>query len=82
LSKEPAQRKRRDAKKNQTLSADASPSSKGNLGNWFQVSPQVRAALDAGRPVVALESTLIAHGLPYPQNLQTAHALKVAIQER
>ena len=55
---------------------------KGNLGNWFQVSPQVQEALDAGQPVVALESTLIAHGLPYPQNLQTAHALKVAIQER
>jgi pseudouridine-5'-phosphate glycosidase len=36
----------------------------------------VSAALDEGRPVVALESTLISHGLPYPQNLEVARALE------
>ena len=36
------------------------------------VSPEVREALDAGRPVLALESTIITHGLPRPRNLQVA----------
>ena len=35
---------------------------------WL-VAPEVEAAIRDGRPVVALESTLISHGLPYPQNL-------------
>jgi len=45
------------------------------------VHPTVAAALDAGRPVVALESTLIAHGLPWPLNLQTARAAEAAVRE-
>src|SRR5262249_30757051 len=44
------------------------------------VAPEVRAALDAGQPVVALESTLIAHGMPYPQNLETARRLMAAVR--
>ena len=36
----------------------------------------VRRALDVGRPVVALESTIIAHGMPYPQNVETARAVE------
>jgi len=43
--------------------------------------PQVDAALRAGRPVVALESTLISHGLPYPANLEVARASEAAIRE-
>jgi pseudouridine-5'-phosphate glycosidase len=39
---------------------------------WLGVSDDVAGALAAGRPVVALESTLIAHGLPWPANLETA----------
>lgn len=39
---------------------------------WFTVSDEVAAAIVNGRPVVALESTIIAHGMPYPQNLETA----------
>jgi pseudouridine-5'-phosphate glycosidase len=45
------------------------------------VLPEVRAALEAGRPVVALESTLISHGLPYPQNLEVASASEAAVRE-
>ncbi|KAJ3336173.1 hypothetical protein HDU93_003488 [Gonapodya sp. JEL0774] len=41
-----------------------------------EAPPAVRAALTAGLPVVALESTIITHGLPYPTNLQTALALE------
>jgi pseudouridine-5'-phosphate glycosidase len=40
--------------------------------NSFVCSPEVQAALDAGKPVVALESTIISHGLPRPQNLEAA----------
>lgn len=42
---------------------------------------EVQAALDAGQPVVALESTLITHGLPYPDNLEVAHAMEAAVRE-
>jgi pseudouridine-5'-phosphate glycosidase len=45
------------------------------------IHPQVQAALDAGQPVVALESTLITHGLPYPKNLEVARALELAVRE-
>jgi pseudouridylate synthase len=38
----------------------------------------VRQALDARRPVVALESTIIAHGMPYPQNVETARAVEAS----
>lgn len=46
-----------------------------------RVSAEVRAALAGGRPVVALESTLIAHGLPYPVNRETAAAAEAAVRE-
>ena len=44
------------------------------------VHPDVSAALAAGRPVVALESTVIAHGLPYPHNVETALNMEAAIR--
>ena len=43
-------------------------------------SSEVRDALAAAVPVVALESTVIAHGLPYPQNLETAHKLETIVR--
>lgn len=48
---------------------------------WLAVSDEVRDALDAGRPVVALESSLIAQGLPVPYNLDTALAAEAAVRE-
>lgn len=45
------------------------------------VSAPVRAALDAGRPVVALESTIIAHGFPRPDNRAVAEALETAVRD-
>ena len=45
------------------------------------VREDVAAALRSGRPVVALESTVIAHGLPRPQNLETARAMEAAVRE-
>jgi pseudouridine-5'-phosphate glycosidase len=44
-------------------------------------SPEVAEALAAGRPLVALESTLISHGLPYPRNVAVARASEAAVRE-
>lgn len=46
---------------------------------FFEVSPFVEHAIQTGKPVVALESTLIAHGLPYPQNLEVASQMEKAV---
>ena len=46
---------------------------------YIQVSNEVRAALERHEPVVALESTVIAHGLPYPANIEVARAMEEAI---
>ncbi|WBY01414.1 pseudouridine-5'-phosphate glycosidase [Ramlibacter tataouinensis] len=47
---------------------------------WLQRSASVEAAQAAGRPVVALESTIIAHGMPYPHNVQTAREVEALIR--
>lgn len=47
----------------------------------IRVSPEVREALTAGQPVVALESTIVAHGMPYPANLETALAVEAIVRE-
>ena len=49
------------------------------LDGW-RVADEVADALSGGRPVVALESTLIAHGLPWPDNLETARASESAVR--
>lgn len=46
-----------------------------------QLHPEVAAALAAGAPVVALESTIISHGMPWPRNLQTALQVEAAVRE-
>ena len=47
----------------------------------LDVSAEVSAALAENRPVVALESTIISHGMPYPQNVETAHRVQAAVRE-
>jgi len=47
----------------------------------FTVTEEVREALAAGRPVVALESTIISHGMPYPRNVQTAREVEQIIRD-
>ena len=44
-------------------------------------SPEVAAALDAGRPVVALESTIITHGMPWPRNLEVARMVEQVVRD-
>ncbi len=46
----------------------------------LHIAPDVAAALAAGQPVVALESTVIAHGLPWPENLELARALEARVR--
>lgn len=53
----------------------------GSVADRLVVAPEVATALAEGRPVVALESTLISHGLPYPQNLEVATASEAAVRE-
>jgi pseudouridylate synthase len=48
---------------------------------FLNIAPEVAQALSERRPVVALESTVIAHGLPRPQNLETARRLQQAVRE-
>src|SRR5205085_12348519 len=50
--------------------------------SWLSFSASVAAARAAGRPVVALESTIIAHGMPYPENVRTAREVEALIREQ
>jgi pseudouridine-5'-phosphate glycosidase len=52
-----------------------------SMDDLIERSPEVAEAQAAGRPVVALESTIITHGMPYPQNLETARAVEAAVRE-
>jgi pseudouridine-5'-phosphate glycosidase len=54
--------------------------SEATFPDWLDVRPEVAEALREGVPVVALESTLIAHGLPWPHNLETAQAAEAAVR--
>jgi len=50
------------------------------LSSYIKLADEVQTALQEQRPVVALESTVIAHGLPYPANIEVAHAMEAAIR--
>ncbi len=50
------------------------------LSSYVKLSDEVQAALQEQRPVVALESTVIAHGLPYPANIEVAQAMEATIR--
>ncbi len=52
-----------------------------NLNTYLDVNPEVAAAVAAGKPVVALESTIISHGMPYPQNVETALNVEKVIRD-
>ena len=51
-----------------------------HLSSYITLSDEVQAALQEQRPVVALESTVIAHGLPYPANIEVAQAMEAAMR--
>ena len=51
------------------------------LKKYVEYSDEVKKAMEEGNPVVALESTIISHGMPYPQNIETAKACEEIIRE-
>ena len=51
------------------------------MNKYLDLSPEVAEAIAAGKPVVALESTIISHGMPYPQNVETALMVEKTIRE-
>ncbi len=51
------------------------------LKDYLEINPKVRQALESGSPVVALESTIISHGMPYPQNVETARNVEKIVRE-
>ena len=51
------------------------------MNKYLDISPEVKQALADGRPVVALESTIISHGMPYPKNVETALLVEKTIRE-
>ena len=50
------------------------------MNQYLQIHPEVQDALNQGRAVVALESTIISHGMPYPQNVETAIAVEEVVR--
>lgn len=52
-----------------------------NYKQYLDISPEVKQALENNQPVVALESTIISHGMPYPQNLETALKVEEIIRK-
>lgn len=52
-----------------------------NFNKYLDVAPEVKKALEEGKPVVALESTIISHGMPYPKNVETALNVEKVVRE-
>ena len=53
-----------------------------NLEKYLDISTEVKEALDAGKPVVALESTILSHGMPYPENAEFASEVEKIIRDK
>jgi pseudouridine-5'-phosphate glycosidase len=51
------------------------------IGGFLDIAPEVRSALDRGGAIVALESTIITHGMPHPQNVATAREVEAVVRE-
>ncbi len=51
------------------------------LEKYLEINPEVKRALDEGRAVVALESTIISHGMPYPRNVETALKVEQIVRD-
>src|ERR1043165_4158149 len=51
------------------------------MQTFLEIHPEIKSALVEDRPVVALESTIISHGMPYPQNLETALEVEKIVRQ-
>ena len=52
-----------------------------NYREYLSITPEVEKALSEGKPVVALESTILSHGMPYPENIEFAHKVEKIIRD-
>ena len=52
-----------------------------NLHEYLSVAPEIAEAIAQGKPVVALESTILSHGMPYPENVEFAHKVETIVRE-
>ncbi|MBP7278810.1 MAG: pseudouridine-5'-phosphate glycosidase, partial [Sedimentibacter sp.] len=52
------------------------------MKKYLDINPEVKTALEQGKPVVALESTIISHGMPYPKNVETALNVEKIIRDK
>ena len=51
------------------------------MNKYLDIQPEIKAALDAHKPVVALESTILSHGMPYPENLGFAAKVEQVVRD-
>ena len=51
-----------------------------NLEKYLTITTEIKEALEAGKPVVALESTILSHGMPYPENVEFAHKVEEIVR--
>ena len=51
-----------------------------NYQNYLSITPEIQEAIKQGKPIVALESTILSHGMPYPENLEFAHKVEEIIR--
>lgn len=52
------------------------------MKNYMDINPEVKVAIENGTPVIALESTIIAHGMPFPKNVETARDVEAIIRSK
>lgn len=53
-----------------------------NYKDYLSITPEIQEALANGKPVVALESTILSHGMPYPENVEFAHNVEKIVREK
>lgn len=51
-----------------------------NLSKYLEIAPEIKEAIEKNKPVVALESTILSHGMPYPQNMEFAHRVEEIVR--
>ena len=51
------------------------------MNKYLSIAPEIQEALAAGKPIVALESTILSHGMPYPENLEFSHKVEEIVRE-
>ena len=50
------------------------------MKDYLSITPEIQQAIDSGKPVVALESTILSHGMPFPQNVEFAHKVEEIVR--